>query len=633
LPTQRIQISFFILLLGFTSCGPGVVRPPLEILERDLPYSELRADDPAWHRSEMEIPNFGYVSRTIWLRFPVENTQSTQANFILEVGAPWMDRIEFYMKKDDSVIYGASGLRVDESRAFFHRHPAFGYSLSGKEKNFIYLRAQTEGLLSLPVRVWGAQDFANKIQMEYAIHGLYFGTIASLFLYNLALFFFVRDRAYLSYCAYLIAVFSTYMILGGFAKQFFAHDDAAFLKPAMLMSGFAAVGAVCVFNRQFLSLSQINKRLDYGILALAAISGAGFFLSPFLPFLFSVRFLNLFLPVATISLIGSAIYCAIRGVHQSRYFLIAWIALAVGTLIEFTTKFGFLPMSVPGRFGAQIGTVAEVILFSVALGRRIRSLSEEKTIAQDRLLALERDLQLARNIQNRILPSHNPSLASARLHVSYNPLQAVGGDFYDFHEKDDRHFGLLIADVTGHGVAAALDSSTVKIAFRQERIEMESPGNLLANMNFFLKEFVEYRFVSAIYAYFDLDSMIVKFASAGHPPAMLLRQGKARPLQMEGMLLGVFGESIYDTTELALEPGDRLLFYTDGLIEQLDLEGGDLRILGEFAESLSGESPERFHATLLEKLRRKRIESSDDITLLTLDIGKISTAFQAHSIK
>lgn len=106
-------------------------------------------------------------------------------------------------------------------------------------------------------------------------------------------------------------------------------------------------------------------------------------------------------------------------------------------------------------------------------------------MAKNELTTIKKDLETARKIQMRILPDQLPENENLSMVVSYYPLYDVGGDFYDFFEFNDG-LGLVIADVTGHGVSAALDSSTVKIAFRNAKEYNKSPKELIGAMNRFL---------------------------------------------------------------------------------------------------------------------------------------------------
>ncbi|MBI3394201.1 MAG: 7TM-DISM domain-containing protein, partial [Spirochaetia bacterium] len=161
-----------------------------------------------------------------------------------------------------------------------------------------------------------------------------------------------------------------------------------------VMTSLLALAAVSMFSRQFLKLWKINKLLDKWILTLAGTAVAGIGLAVVVPYGLSARFTNFFVPVLSVSLVVAGVLSHARGVLQSKIFLFAWLAVILGTIVEFVSKLGFAPMNVPGRYAIQMGTLVEIILFSIALGRRIRTLTLEKATTENRLNQIEKDMQL-----------------------------------------------------------------------------------------------------------------------------------------------------------------------------------------------------------------------------------------------
>jgi serine phosphatase RsbU (regulator of sigma subunit) len=151
-------------------------------------------------------------------------------------------------------------------------------------------------------------------------------------------------------------------------------------------------------------------------------------------------------------------------------------------------------------------------------------------------------------------------------------MRQVAGDFYEFIELSESRFGVLVADVTGHGVAAALVASMMKAAMLIMRGHADDPAELLANLNTVFCNQLEGQFITAIYAVFDSGAQKVRFSGAGHP-AMLQWQsanGEGRLLESNGLPLGMFADAQYPMAEADFHPGDRVLLYTDGLPEAAD---------------------------------------------------------------
>jgi sigma-B regulation protein RsbU (phosphoserine phosphatase) len=186
-----------------------------------------------------------------------------------------------------------------------------------------------------------------------------------------------------------------------------------------------------------------------------------------------------------------------------------------------------------------------------------------------RLLAIDRELSIARQIQSSILPQAMPLVSGVAVAARYRPMTAVAGDFYDFVEIDDHRLGILVADVSGHGVPAALLASMVKVALASQHARADRPAALMAGLNGALCGRLAGQFVTAAYLFIDARVASMRYAAAGHPPMLRLRRSGLEVVEIEknGLALGFSDQAEYDEVEQRLEAGDRLLLYTDGLIE------------------------------------------------------------------
>jgi phosphoserine phosphatase RsbU/P len=246
---------------------------------------------------------------------------------------------------------------------------------------------------------------------------------------------------------------------------------------------------------------------------------------------------------------------------------------------------------------------------------------------EERLLALDAELQIARQIQSSTLPQQLPKLADLDIAARYVPMTSVAGDFYDFLPDGPKCLGVLVADVAGHGVGAALIASMVKVAFAAQFEHVSDPAKLLSEVNIALCGKFEEQYVTAAYAYIDCKRNVVTYAGGGHPPLMLASRadGSVRRVEENGPILGMFAEAPYSAVEIPFRPGDRLFLYTDGAFEAMNTsneEYGKGRV-EEFLKSHLTMSPDALSTAFLADLSHWSGHSQggqdDDITFVVLD--------------
>lgn len=184
------------------------------------------------------------------------------------------------------------------------------------------------------------------------------------------------------------------------------------------------------------------------------------------------------------------------------------------------------------------------------------------------LIAIRKELDIARKIQSQLLPALDGGMAGVEIHARYSPAGSVAGDFYDVL-CDGRGVGVLIADVSGHGVPAALSASMLKVALKAQAGQMTSPAKVLAGLNRTMSGALGDQFITAAYVYFDAARGELQYAGAGHPPVLVwsAMRKKVECLEENGVFLGPFPWAKYSELRAPFEPGDRCLLFTDGLVE------------------------------------------------------------------
>ena len=206
-------------------------------------------------------------------------------------------------------------------------------------------------------------------------------------------------------------------------------------------------------------------------------------------------------------------------------------------------------------------------------GRMGELIAELRTALETRTayLALQQELEIAQRVQLASLPEALPPTPDLELVGRMLPAREVGGDCYDYFELDDEHIGIVVADVSGKGVPAALFMAIARTLLRALAQRFEGPGPCLTRLNeLLLQNNQEELFVTVFYGIFDRRTGRLVYANGGHNPPLLLRGGRIEILpRTGGMALAALNEVIYAERSVAIDPGDTILFFTDGITEAM----------------------------------------------------------------
>jgi hypothetical protein len=205
----------------------------------------------------------------------------------------------------------------------------------------------------------------------------------------------------------------------------------------------------------------------------------------------------------------------------------------------------------------------------------LKKLTKNVISTERKLVSLEQELEIARKIQTSILPHNLPPMPKVKISTRYIPMVNVGGDFFDFHILNDNEMGALIADVTGHGVGAALIASMIKIAFSLQKSHANDPARVLSNMNQILMDKGDNQIVSAGYVYLNLNDGVIFSGNAGHWPLLILKARDSQIVEVKapGAVIGWFLQNNFQSSNNKIENGDKICLYTDGIIEEKNKNG------------------------------------------------------------
>jgi serine phosphatase RsbU (regulator of sigma subunit) len=275
-----------------------------------------------------------------------------------------------------------------------------------------------------------------------------------------------------------------------------------------------------------------------------------------------------------------------------------------------------------GEYTVEEFAMLNTLATQVAPALRVGQLVQERQVQVMEHERIEQELRTAQNIQRAFLPREVPDLPGWQLAPYYLPAREVGGDFYDFLLFEDGRLGLIIGDVTGKGIPAALVMTATRTMLRTAAQEKADPGKVLARVNDLLYPDMETgMFATCFYALLDPASGKLRYANAGHEPPYRRSDGHASELWATGMPLGMMPGTQYEEYETILSPGESLLFYSDGLVEAHNPARemfGFPRLMAYIGEHPGG--PELI-AFLLDKLTGftgSNWEQEDDVTMMAL---------------
>jgi len=387
--------------------------------------------------SASESINFGYTRSAWWLRFSLPGDAPAGEELLLEIAFPSIDRVEFHLPEPQPGEAPRYWKRVagDDypwaAREVKHRNHLFRFAVPRQPgPHAYYLRLESHSVLTAPLRLWRPEAFAERDRDVQLLLGLFYGLAVALVLYNLMLYFAVRDRTYLSYVGYTAAFGLFLFSYDGLAYQHLWPESTWWANHA---SGTALAFALALgaqFTRSFLHTPRIAPRLDKVFLAmiagggvLALCSATGWLLS-YGAVLRTISVLG-FIIAALFTQI--AVRALLDGYRPARFFLLAWAGMLVFILIGVLRNFALVPTNLVTLYGLHFGFALDVLLLSFALGDRIRMLRRENAAAhaealEAQNLLLEATLENERGLETRI------AVRTAELNRANERLRAEAGE-------------------------------------------------------------------------------------------------------------------------------------------------------------------------------------------------------------
>ncbi|MEM7016282.1 MAG: 7TM diverse intracellular signaling domain-containing protein, partial [Pseudomonadota bacterium] len=319
-----------------------------------------QVSSPTWDEQFIvntnESPNFGFTSSAYWLRFDVHNDSNHERHMILHTGIPIMNRIDVYTSEEKSWEHWQTGdIFPFHQRPLEHSHFLFPISLEGNQSKTVYIRLKSATPLRLSATLLDAlQAGVNSYRISW-FFGLFYGVILAMSIYNLFLFFVVREALYLSYVAFNICILLGTLATEGHGYQFLWPDYPWWNSVSLQLTNMSGLAALLLLTQQALDLKQQMPKLFWffnGLISIATVVALSAFV---LPTEFSIKLLVVTGPPSVLIILLTTGYCWFRGILSANYIVLAWITFIISILLSIASTWQILPSTFWADNGRLLG--------------------------------------------------------------------------------------------------------------------------------------------------------------------------------------------------------------------------------------------------------------------------------------
>lgn len=534
---------------------------------------------------------------------------------------------EAYM--DGELIYSFGNLNVENPS--FEGWPFHMISLPEKPSGkYLYLRVYSDypdiGIYHRVI----LDDRADLIEW-LLLSRVEFLAIAGALLVigGFALLHFLRTRESWTHLAFgLVCITEGYRALADSVYPQYMYSNMLFWHYSSWVALFLFIPAILAFFRSIYTgtekvIMTYAYRIQLGISAIYLVYIVYDLQAVIVSVPFRMAALVWIVTIATLEVRRS-----LRGNKDARIIMVGFVFYGLMATAAILMDMGLLP-------DLRLNTHYSLFFFVCALGlvviRRYGIMREENI----RYALVSEELETARRLHQSLLPADPPQLEDLDIAVAYISQASLGGDYYDFIRIDSSQVGVLIADVSGHGLPAALGVSMAKIAFSEHTSLAHRPERFLEMARVSLVDKLQRQFLTAGALYVNSDSGLFRYASAGHPPlAFINQEKKVEWIRPRGHLIAPLPFRGYRMVERNLQPGDRLVLYTDGMSECRNSDG-EFYIAQRMAEALEEAPAGAKHCLdyLVDDMRLWCGSSSfeDDVAVVVIDYASVVDEMESRS--
>lgn len=362
-----------------------------------------------------ESLNAGYSNSAFWLRVDLSYRPmdaKAHRDWLLEMAYPPMDYVDFYLPDVDGtqkLAWQTGDMLPFSSRQLKQNNYLFELPLLPGQSKTVYLRVKSSGSIQVPLALWSTSAYLEEQPTRLYVLGVLFGVLLVMLVYNLCIYFGVRDDSYLYYVLY-IAPFGLYQLaLNGIGVEFLWPDSPWLTNVAPLFLLMLSILFACQFSRTFLQTRALGRWLDRSLVVLMVAAGGIMLLSLMPAQGLALRLSGTVVLAFTVMVFVAGITAMVHKVRMARYFVMAWSAFLLGSSIHAGMLMGYFPHSFFTMYANQIGSAVEAALLSMALAARINQSREEHTQvrreASENLARANQQLAASNRLKDEFLAS------------------------------------------------------------------------------------------------------------------------------------------------------------------------------------------------------------------------------------
>ncbi|HWY10179.1 MAG TPA: 7TM diverse intracellular signaling domain-containing protein [Bacteroidia bacterium] len=614
-----------------------------------------------WQSSEKNSLNFGYNTNAHWIKFSlIAAHESPLLKQYLVINYPVLDSVDIYMRPGagEFTLMRMGDHYPFSTRQFKYRYFVIPFTLSDEFPTEFYIRLRTESSAQIPLQLWNETSFLHHINVQNYVLGIYYGIIIVMFLYNLFIFFSVRERSYFYYLCFILFFALFQATINGLTYEFLWGDSIWWANNSAIVFAATFLFFIPAFANALLNTKTVAPKMGFVLRILGYLALLNLSCSLLLPYAAVIKSTVLLALVTVLFTVITGFVCLFRGYRAARFFLLAWLGLLTGGFIYALKGFGLLPNNFFTEYGVQMGSAAEVILLSIALADRINMLKREKTEAQEKALVhlesivkertyevvqqkkvveeknkdITDSINYALHIQKAFLPEREEIYASfPQSFILFKPKDIVSGDFYFFHKNEHSVF-IAAADCTGHGVPGAFMSMIGSERLTDAVQKSNDTSEILSLLNTGVKHSLHQSDkdestrdgMDIAICGVDTEKRIIKYAGANRP-IWIIRKDSNTVEEIKATKKAIGGRTEdgqhFESHEIKLKEGDTFYICTDGYADTFNGQNNKKLTTKKFKELLlktqykTMPEQEKYLNEFIEKWK-DGIEQVDDILVI-----------------